>query len=216
MDGRDGLMDQLCVDTATWGLRYWEQTLGIPVEPGKEPEYRRSRIRSKLRGSGVTTVALIKSVAESFSNGEVAVTEYPASLPAGDQICGDCRHPAQPGGSDGVPAGDPAGPSGMGLCDGVQHLGHDRAAHMGRAAGTVLGASERRGVDMSVTPNYELTLPAGSDWADVAVLNRNMEKIDAALWGLDEGKVDRENVGKPAAWPAWIPSASCPMLRRPI
>lgn len=74
---RDGLMDQLCVNTATWGLQYWEQTLGITVEQGKDLEYRRSRIRSKLRGSGVTTVALIESVAESFSNGDVAVTEYP-------------------------------------------------------------------------------------------------------------------------------------------
>ena len=72
-----GLMDQLCVNTATWGLRYWEQTLGITVEQGKDLEYRRSRIRSKLRGSGVTTVALIESVAESFSNGDVAVTEDP-------------------------------------------------------------------------------------------------------------------------------------------
>lgn len=74
---RDSLMDQLCVNTATWGLQYWEQTLGITVEQGKDLEHRRSRIRSKLRGSGVTTVALIESVAESFSNGDVAVTEYP-------------------------------------------------------------------------------------------------------------------------------------------
>lgn len=74
---RDGLMDQLCVNTATWGLQYWEQTLGITVEQGKDLEYRRSRIRSKLRGSGVTTVALIESVAESFSNGDVTVTEDP-------------------------------------------------------------------------------------------------------------------------------------------
>ncbi len=72
-----GLMDQLCVNIATWGLQYWERTLGIPVEQGKDLEYRRSRIRSKLRGSGVTTVALIESVAESFSNGDVAVTEFP-------------------------------------------------------------------------------------------------------------------------------------------
>lgn len=72
-----GLMDQLCVNTATWGLQYWEKTLGIPVEQGKDLEYRRSRIRSKLRGSGVTTVALIESVAESYTNGEVAVKEYP-------------------------------------------------------------------------------------------------------------------------------------------
>lgn len=66
------------METATWGLKYWEQTLGIPVDEAKELDYRRSRIKSRLRGAGVTTVALIQNVAESFSNGAVAVTEYPA------------------------------------------------------------------------------------------------------------------------------------------
>ncbi len=73
---RDSVMDQLSVETATWGLKYWEQTLGIPVEEAKEAEFRRGRIRAKLRGAGVTTVAMIQNVAESFSNGEVAVTEF--------------------------------------------------------------------------------------------------------------------------------------------
>ena len=77
-EARDGLLDQLYVETATWGLKCWEQTLGIPVDEAKELDYRRSRIKSRLRGAGVTTVALIQNVAESFSNGAVAVTEYPA------------------------------------------------------------------------------------------------------------------------------------------
>ena len=74
---RDGLLDQLAVETATWGLQYWEKTLGLSVEQSKEIAFRRIRIRSKLRGAGVTTVALIESVAESFSNGEVELTEFP-------------------------------------------------------------------------------------------------------------------------------------------
>jgi len=77
-EARDGFLAQLNVETATWGLKYWEQTLGIPVEESKDASYRRSRIQSKLRGAGITNVALIKSVAESFSNGEVEVTEYPS------------------------------------------------------------------------------------------------------------------------------------------
>lgn len=75
---RDGLVDQLNVDTATWGLQYWERTLGIPVEVEKDISYRRSRIKAKLRGAGTTTVALIQSVAESYSNGAVEVAEHPA------------------------------------------------------------------------------------------------------------------------------------------
>ena len=74
---RDGLCDQLCVDTATWGLKSWEEALGIPVEVAKETDFRRSRVKSKLRGAGVTTVAMVQSVAESFSNGDVEVTEQP-------------------------------------------------------------------------------------------------------------------------------------------
>lgn len=73
---RDSVLDQLDVETATWGLKCWERTLGIPAEEGKDLGFRRSRIRSKLRGAGVTIVAMIQNVAESFSNGEVAVKEY--------------------------------------------------------------------------------------------------------------------------------------------
>lgn len=74
---RNGLCDQLSVDSATWGLKFWEQALGIPVEVAKETDFRRSRVKSKLRGAGVTTVAMIQDVAESFSNGAVEVTEKP-------------------------------------------------------------------------------------------------------------------------------------------
>ena len=77
---RDSVLDQLNVETATWGLKYWERTLGIPVEESKEVDYRRSRIKSKLRGAGVTTVAMIQNVAESYSEGAVAVTEYPSQF----------------------------------------------------------------------------------------------------------------------------------------
>lgn len=68
---------QLCPETATWGLSVWEAALGIPVDDEKDREYRRSRVRSKLRGSGVTTAAMIRNTAESFSNGAVTVTELP-------------------------------------------------------------------------------------------------------------------------------------------
>lgn len=75
---RDGLFDQLDLSKATWGLRYWEEALGIPVEAAGSYEFRRSRIKAKLRGQGTTTVAMIQNVAESFSNGAVDVIEHPA------------------------------------------------------------------------------------------------------------------------------------------
>lgn len=70
-------MEQLCVGTATWSLAHWERALGIPVDVAKPLAYRRARIESKLRGQGTVTKAMIKNVAESFSNGQVDVLEYP-------------------------------------------------------------------------------------------------------------------------------------------
>lgn len=74
--GRDGLLEQLTPYTATWGLALWERGLGLATDESKPVEYRRTRVVAKLRGNGTTTVELIKSVAESFSYGEVAVVEH--------------------------------------------------------------------------------------------------------------------------------------------
>ena len=68
---RDDCFLQLDLNTATWGLDYWEDAYGIPREAGKDYAYRRTRILSKMRGSGTTTAALIQNVAESFINGQV-------------------------------------------------------------------------------------------------------------------------------------------------
>lgn len=72
------IVNQCFVDTATWGLKYWEEMLGIPTDESKPYEFRRSVIKSKIRGSGTITVNLIKNVSESFSNGEVEVIEQPS------------------------------------------------------------------------------------------------------------------------------------------
>ena len=69
---------QLALDTAEWGLDYWERALGIPVDVSKPLEFRRSRAASKLRGQGTATVALLQNVAQSFANGQVDILEYPS------------------------------------------------------------------------------------------------------------------------------------------
>lgn len=69
---------QLFVDGATWGLDLWEQWTGLPTDPSRPYAYRRSRITSKLRGQGTTTLGMIRDVAESFSNGEVEIDEQAA------------------------------------------------------------------------------------------------------------------------------------------
>lgn len=74
---RDSVLDQLNVETATWGLKYWEKSLGLVVDEGADLDFRRSRIKAKRRGAGTTTVAMIQNLAASYSNGEVEVLEYP-------------------------------------------------------------------------------------------------------------------------------------------
>lgn len=71
------ILAQCFVNTATWGLEYWERMLAIPGDNSKEAAYRRDVILSKIKGTGTVTPALIKTVAESYNNGEVDIIEHP-------------------------------------------------------------------------------------------------------------------------------------------
>lgn len=71
----DDLTAQAYIETATWGLKYWESFLGIPVDETKVSEERRSVIKSKLRGHGTATMELMKVVANAYENGQVLLLE---------------------------------------------------------------------------------------------------------------------------------------------
>jgi acetolactate synthase small subunit len=71
----DDLVNNLYVQTATWGLDYFEEELGIDTDISKSYEERREKILAKKRGSGTSTKAMIKNTAEAFSGGEVDVIE---------------------------------------------------------------------------------------------------------------------------------------------
>lgn len=64
---------QLDPATATWGLKYYEKELGLATDESKTLEDRRSNIISKKRGFGNFSASLVKTVARSFTNGEVDV-----------------------------------------------------------------------------------------------------------------------------------------------
>lgn len=68
-------LNQFFVDLADTRLDKWEEELGIRTNKSKPWEYRRSVIKSKLRGQGTVTVHLLKNIAESYSNGEVDIIE---------------------------------------------------------------------------------------------------------------------------------------------
>ncbi|MDU4587052.1 MULTISPECIES: YmfQ family protein [Clostridium] len=74
----DDLLKQCFIDTATWGLIYWEEEYGIGTNLNYSYEERREVVKAKKRGQGTCTKSLIKSVAEAFSGGECNVIENTA------------------------------------------------------------------------------------------------------------------------------------------
>ena len=71
----DDVLAQFFIGSATWGLARWEEIFGVETETGKPAEQRRAVIKSKLRGVGTVTPALIEQVAEAYDNGAAAETE---------------------------------------------------------------------------------------------------------------------------------------------
>ncbi len=74
----EDFLNQIFLDTATWGLSFREKELGIETDLSKTYEFRREILKAKLLGTGTTTRKMIKSIAETFSGAEVEVIEYPS------------------------------------------------------------------------------------------------------------------------------------------
>lgn len=69
------LLKQCFIDTATWGLLYWEDEYGIETNLSLSYEQRREILKAKKRGQGTTTKSMLKNAAEAFSGGEVSIIE---------------------------------------------------------------------------------------------------------------------------------------------
>lgn len=68
-------INQFFIDTADKNLERWEKDLGIPISNEKDTLFRRSIIKSKLRGIGTVTVKLLENVAQSYEKGKIEVIE---------------------------------------------------------------------------------------------------------------------------------------------
>lgn len=70
-------LKQCFVETATWGLDYWEDMLFLPKGTGKTYDERRSIIYARMRATRTTTVEVVKELASAFFGPEnVTVTEH--------------------------------------------------------------------------------------------------------------------------------------------
>ncbi|WP_131022973.1 putative phage tail protein [Clostridioides difficile] len=72
----DDTFDQFFVDTATWGLDYWENILSIKNRFDLSIEDRRSNIKAKMRGKGTTTIEVIKAISEAYTKTNVDVEVF--------------------------------------------------------------------------------------------------------------------------------------------
>lgn len=63
------------VSTATYTLDYWSRFAGIDYISDVDIDTMRSSIMASMKSNGTTTVALIKSIAESYSNGTCEIIE---------------------------------------------------------------------------------------------------------------------------------------------
>ncbi len=74
-DGLNKTISECFVNTVSDLLSRYEKIYGLEVDVSKNDEFRRERLRAKIRGTGTVTKQMIKDVAASYSNGEVEVIE---------------------------------------------------------------------------------------------------------------------------------------------
>jgi hypothetical protein len=70
----EDMRKQMDVSTATWGLAIYEKEFQIKTDLSKPLSERRSVIKSKWRGAGKIDAALIKMVADAYTNGDVDIS----------------------------------------------------------------------------------------------------------------------------------------------
>ncbi len=70
---------QLYATTATWGLKYWEGGLGIPVKESDSYEERRGRVIAKLIGEGNFSAKMLLALAQGYGQ-TIRVSINPAAF----------------------------------------------------------------------------------------------------------------------------------------
>lgn len=87
-------LEQLTIDTATWGLKYWEQAYGVTPQITDTVEERRGRVKAKMRSPQTVTAAMLENLTDSYINGQSVVTEQPRQHKVQIQFNGDYGIPS--------------------------------------------------------------------------------------------------------------------------
>ena len=71
-DEVENTLNQFYVDSATYGLNYWEKMLGISKN-AFDYVTKRENIKAKMRARGTSSINTIKNICEAYSYGEVEI-----------------------------------------------------------------------------------------------------------------------------------------------
>lgn len=71
----DELINEFFIDSSYYSLDIWSKFAGIEDDPTLDVDIRRSNIKAALKAKEVTTVEVVKAIAESYSNGRCDVIE---------------------------------------------------------------------------------------------------------------------------------------------
>ena len=74
----EDIFAQTRINTATWGLSYWEYIYGLESNSNLPIDERRQALIARKIGQGTTTIQKIKEVARSYTGGEVDIIENPS------------------------------------------------------------------------------------------------------------------------------------------
>jgi len=80
LDNLDAIMNdieaQFSASTATWGLRYWEEMCGLPVNEQEPLENRRARVLAKIRSNPSGRSQDIQNIIQPFAEGQVSLMQH--------------------------------------------------------------------------------------------------------------------------------------------
>lgn len=74
-DGRNEVLDNCFISTASEILARYEEIFNLSIDISKSDEFRRERLKARVRGNGTTTKKLIEQVAASFKIEDVEIIE---------------------------------------------------------------------------------------------------------------------------------------------
>lgn len=65
------VFNQFFVSTATWGIALWERVLGLTPAANEIIEYRRNQVLVKMRGTGISTKAVMEKIVNTYGSGYI-------------------------------------------------------------------------------------------------------------------------------------------------